>query len=167
MSCLVLCTSCRPSGWIILYDKARVAHAAQQCKWGTKPPECVLWQGLTEFALSGYPLALRLSDGELLLDPDNPPPTDVAPAPGPAPAAGRRLASAEQLITVTERHRLRRTRARTLLQTGIGAMHTWPADAPRHMPHGDSRAAGIGDCAQFRHSARQPGRPILYVINLK
>ena len=84
----------------------------------------MLWQALTEFALSGYPLALRLSDGELLLDPDNPPPTDVTPGPGPAPAVGRRLASAgaEQLITVTERHRLRRTRARTLLQTGIGAI---------------------------------------------
>ena len=47
---------------------------------------CLLPQAIVEFMLTGYPLAVRLSNGELLLDPDNPPPT----SPG---STGRRLTS--------------------------------------------------------------------------
>jgi len=76
----------------------------------------VLRQAVAEFILTGYPLALRLSNGELLLDPENPPPTATAPP----PTSGRRLTGAVgsrgELNPLLARRRLRGGGARSLLQ---------------------------------------------------
>ena len=85
-------------------------------------------QGITAFIASGYPLAFRLSNGEILLDADSNA-TPALPALGPAPSPGRRrlkLASTgmgEAPVVIGQRRQRGGRRSRALLQlTNPGAI---------------------------------------------